>query len=80
MELKLMEKNLFKFIEVQKTPHFEYHLKSTRLGFIRKNLFTDAFYEYKNDAFKDWLYKQKYYKLSKHGRYFVVFHCTSPFD
>ena len=52
-----MEKNLFKFIEVQKTPHFEYHLKSTRLGFIRKNLFTDAFYEYKNDAFKDW-YKQ----------------------
>jgi hypothetical protein len=58
MELKLMKKNLFKFIEVQKTPHFEYHLKSTRFGFIRKNLFTNTFYEYKNETFKDWLYKQ----------------------
>lgn len=53
-----MEKNPFRFIEVQKATYFEYHVKGTRLGYMRKNLFTDAFYEYKNESFKDWLYKQ----------------------
>ncbi len=48
----------FKFTEVQKTAHFEYHLKSTRRGFIRENLFTNEFYEYNNEPFKDFLYEQ----------------------
>ena len=54
----------FKFTEVRKTAHFEYHLKSTRRGFIRKNLFTNEFYEYNNEPFKDFLYEQNVTNLA----------------